>query len=83
MSGVKAVIDVLNVIYEQRESRSFISSILWLSSSRSSALPRFFWQWRRLSYCRCPVAQSGSAILENDRAHRALAGAVECLAVRS
>jgi membrane protein len=30
MSGVKAMIDALNVIYEQKESRSFIILIWWL-----------------------------------------------------
>ena len=34
MSGVKTLIDALNVIYEQREAEVSSSSMLWRSSSR-------------------------------------------------
>ena len=62
MSGVKALIDALNVIYEQRESRSFIKLNVVALVFTLFGLPRFFWQWRRLSYCRSSCRLSGSAI---------------------
>ena len=61
MSGVKATIDALNVIYEQKEDRSFIKLNLVALSSRSRALSPFCWRSPPSSSSRWSSPRSDSA----------------------
>jgi membrane protein len=70
MSGVKAMIDALNVIYEQKESRSFIKLnlvALAFTLAGFAAAHRFpdrFWQFFRDAYTYRPLAGIACSVVD-------------------